>query len=581
MSCLWSRIDTSTNRGDAVQIRHTKITNFRGIKTLDWNVPSGFVCIIGKGDSGKSTILDAIELALSPNGSATFDDSDFFMLDHTKPISIQVTVGGIEDVPDIAATLFSESNYGLYVRGYKDSTIIDEPEEDCEKVLTVELTVGDDLEPIWQVIAPGRHDPTQVRRSHLELFGAIKLGSYADRHFTWSKNSLMSRLLSGGGGDVSRSLAQVARKVRSEPLSLTEFETEATELEKVVKEFGVSVEKYSPKLDVQAIALRSGGLSLHDGNVPLKKHGTGTKRLVALALQQHLYEGKSIRLIDEIEFGLEPYRLTQLIHKIHVDGGQTLTTTHSPVVIRETPAENLVVFHNDIGTINPISLTDGLSPEVVSSVQGSLRKSAESFLSKKIIVCEGATEQGLSRALDLHRQENKKDAFSSLGIAPMDAGGVTECVPLAERLVKAGYDVAILCDSDVLLISPDADLKAKNIEVIRWSGTRFTEQAIFDELSEELLKKVIKLAYELETEAVVRAQLVSGGLTLDADINKWDWADKDVRSKIGKVASKSSWFKRINKAQTLGGVIFGELSNDDKKTDFYTKLELLGDWCEQ
>ena len=61
-----------------MQVRHANISNFRGIRNLDWHVPAGFVCIIGRGDSCKTTFLDAVELALSPNGSANFDDSDFF-----------------------------------------------------------------------------------------------------------------------------------------------------------------------------------------------------------------------------------------------------------------------------------------------------------------------------------------------------------------------------------------------------------------------------------------------------------------------------------------------------------------------
>lgn len=415
-----------------MQIRYAQINNFRGIEFLGWSIPEGLVCIIGQGDSRKSTFLDAVDLALSPSGSAVFDDSDFYNLDHTKPISIQITVGGIEQVSSTESVLFSDANYGLYARGFKDGKIVEEPEDDCEKVLTVELLVNNDLEPIWQVIAPGRHEPKPVRRTHLELFGAIKLGSYTDRHFTWSKNSLVSRLLKGSADGVEHSLAEVGRRVRSEPLRLTEFETESAELEAIVKKFGVSVEKYSPKLDVQAIALRSGGLSLHDGEVPLRKHGTGTKRLVALALQQYLYDGMSIRLIDEIGYGLEPYRLTQLISKIHVDGGQTLTTTHSPVVIREVDAGNLIVFHNENGTVTPVSLVKGLTGRAADAMQASLRKSAESFLSRKIIVCEGATEQGIARALDFYRQSLGKSAYSVLGVAPMDAGGVDQCEPLAE-----------------------------------------------------------------------------------------------------------------------------------------------------
>ena len=545
-------------------------------------MPEGFVCIIGQGDSRKSTFLDAIDLALSPNGSASFDDSDFYNLDHTKPISIQITIGGIEEVPSIESVLFSDANYGLHTRGFKDGKIIDEPEEDCEKVLTVELLVDSDLEPIWQVIAPGRQEPKPVRRSHLELFGAIKLGSYTDKHFTWSRNSLLSRLLKGSSGEVGHSLAEAGRKVRSEPLNLTEFEAEATELETIVRKFGVNVDKYSPKLDVQAITLRSGGLSLHDGEVPLKKHGTGTKRLVALALQQYLYDGMSIRLIDEIEYGLEPYRLTQLISKIHVDGGQTLTTTHSPVVIRETNADNLIVFHNNDGTVTPISLTKNLSTEACDAMQASLRKSAESFLSRKIIVCEGATEQGITRALDFYRQSSDKDAFSVLGVAPMDAGGVDQCEPLARRLLEAGYQVAILCDSDKPLTSSDGDLNKIGIEVIRWDNNHFTEQAIIEDMSDAVVKKVLALARVLSTDAVVKAQLASGGVVVtDDNLNSWDWTDSELRSKIASVASKSDWFKRINKGQLLGRVIFEAVTEDDKKSDFIMKLNKLGEWLDK
>lgn len=565
-----------------MQIRHAQISNFRGIKSLSWSVPEGFVCIIGQGDSRKSTFLDAIDLALSPNGSAAFDDSDFFALDHKQPISIQVTIGGIEEVPSIESVLFSDSNYGLHMRGYRDGAIVDEPEEDCEKVLTVELLVGEDLEPIWQVIAPGRHEPKPVRRAHLELFGTVKLGSYADKHFTWSKNSLVSRLLKGGSGDVGRSLAEVGRKVRSEPLSLTEFEAEASELEDVVRKFGVNVDKYSPKLDVQAVTLRSGGLSLHDGDVPIKKHGTGTKRLVALALQQYLYDGMSIRLIDEIEYGLEPHRLTQLIKKIHVDGGQTITTTHSPVVIREADADKLTVFHNEDGVIKPISLTQGLSAQAAGQMQGTLRKSAESFLAKKIIVCEGATEHGLTRALDTYRQSVGKDAYSFLGVAPMDAGGVSECEPLAERLLQAGYQVAILCDSDVSLPTKDTDLLAKGIKVFRWSGTRYTEQAIFEDLSSTVLIGAVKLAQALETQAVVKDQLTSAGLTITGhDPATWNWSAPVFRSTVAKVASKSSWYKRISKGQILGEKIFASMEAADQKVEFVEKLLQLGEWCEE
>jgi predicted ATP-dependent endonuclease of OLD family len=48
-----------------LQNRHFKLTNFRGISTLSWSPAGSVCCLIGVGNSGKSTVLDAIAAALS------------------------------------------------------------------------------------------------------------------------------------------------------------------------------------------------------------------------------------------------------------------------------------------------------------------------------------------------------------------------------------------------------------------------------------------------------------------------------------------------------------------------------------
>lgn len=57
-------------------IRKISILNFRGIRSLDWRPNDALCFIIGPGDSGKSTILDAIEAALSSRWFS-FVESDF------------------------------------------------------------------------------------------------------------------------------------------------------------------------------------------------------------------------------------------------------------------------------------------------------------------------------------------------------------------------------------------------------------------------------------------------------------------------------------------------------------------------
>ncbi|MCR1572651.1 MULTISPECIES: AAA family ATPase [Stenotrophomonas] len=54
------------------RIRHIAIRNFRSIHSLDWSPSAGVNCLVGPGDSGKSTILDAIDLCLGVRRSVSF-----------------------------------------------------------------------------------------------------------------------------------------------------------------------------------------------------------------------------------------------------------------------------------------------------------------------------------------------------------------------------------------------------------------------------------------------------------------------------------------------------------------------------
>ena len=61
-------------------LHRLSIKNFRGIKDFDQVFGAGLTCIIGRGDSGKSTILDAINYTFSSSWGIHFNDSDFYNL---------------------------------------------------------------------------------------------------------------------------------------------------------------------------------------------------------------------------------------------------------------------------------------------------------------------------------------------------------------------------------------------------------------------------------------------------------------------------------------------------------------------
>lgn len=55
-----------------------KIDRFRGLQALDWKPSSGMNIVLGGGDAGKTTILDAIALLLSPSNSFVLSYADYW-----------------------------------------------------------------------------------------------------------------------------------------------------------------------------------------------------------------------------------------------------------------------------------------------------------------------------------------------------------------------------------------------------------------------------------------------------------------------------------------------------------------------
>jgi predicted ATP-dependent endonuclease of OLD family len=149
-------------------IHRLNIKNFRGIKSFEQVFSSDFVCIIGRGDVGKSTILEAISHVLSPNWNITYYDNDFYNCDLNNSIEIEAVI------KDIPVSLITEEKFGGYINGLNTDTnnIEEELEDHHEKVLIIRLEVDKDLEPKWSVVC-NRHDPKPISatdRGKLNMF---------------------------------------------------------------------------------------------------------------------------------------------------------------------------------------------------------------------------------------------------------------------------------------------------------------------------------------------------------------------------------------------------------------------------
>ena len=59
-------------------LRRLSIRRYKGINDLQWKPSSTLNMIIGGGDSGKSTLLDAVGLLFHPSNSKNLTGSDYY-----------------------------------------------------------------------------------------------------------------------------------------------------------------------------------------------------------------------------------------------------------------------------------------------------------------------------------------------------------------------------------------------------------------------------------------------------------------------------------------------------------------------
>ncbi len=96
------------------RLRHLAISNFRGIRSLAWGVPDGsLLCLIGRGDATKSTVLEAVRRVFSAQWNLQFDDADFHGCRPGGGLRIEAVV---TDFPDEFRDL------GLYGYRYRPSS---------------------------------------------------------------------------------------------------------------------------------------------------------------------------------------------------------------------------------------------------------------------------------------------------------------------------------------------------------------------------------------------------------------------------------------------------------------------------
>jgi len=242
-----------------MEIKHLNVINFRGIKELDWYLPGKYICLVGPGDSTKTTILDAIEYALSPSFTISFDDTDFYNCN--TGISIEIYVS-ISDIPE---EFYEDSKFGLYLRGFEGKKIVDETEGE-DSILTIKLTVSKDLEPEWTVFVERDLEKKEISHRMREKLGIMRIGTQLDRHFTWGKGSILNKW----SINIDQAKSMIADAVRMakegfDDQQIQDLQDIISRISTASKKFGIMPKEcVKARLDTKYISFGYGAISLND-----------------------------------------------------------------------------------------------------------------------------------------------------------------------------------------------------------------------------------------------------------------------------------------------------------------------------
>lgn len=412
------------------------IQRYRGIKHLSWRPARGVNLILGGGDVGKTTILDAINLLLSPTNSASVLDSDYNLRDEEAEFSIEAVMalpsgGGINQLTK-PSWPWNWNGLDAIMPAHDENSA-----PTGEEVYVLRVRGTPDLELSYEIVQPSGTTET-LPVSFRRAIGLVRLSGddRNDRDLRLVQGSALDRLLTDKGlrsrmasklaeNDVRSELSDDARQ------ALTDLD-DAFRKRKLPDDLDIAVTGGQGPSIASLVGLTAKRETVQ---LPLSSWGAGTRRLSALAIAEQIQGGNPITVVDEVERGLEPYRQRILMARLQAATSQAFITTHSPAAISAAAKASLWYMDQ----------TGGLGQLTGAKVAKLRADDPDAFLARLTVVAEGVTEVGFVRSLLTMALASELQPF---GFHVADGGGHDTTIELLKSLSKAGMQFGGFADEE-------------------------------------------------------------------------------------------------------------------------------------
>ena len=468
---------------DAAFIRQIRIERYRGIKSLTWNPVPGMNVVLGGGDVGKTTILEAIALLLSPSNTVNLSEADYWQRDSESEFIIQAMFS-LPSSSDISQQSKLALPWAWNGSDAVQPPIPDDGDDDMPPpslpVYRFQVRGTADLEIVWEIVHP--NDEVDFLPAALrQQIGVVRLGGDErnDRDLRLAYGSALDRLLADKGlkGRISQAFAKfnltnMLAEDANEALAKLDEALEKASLPSKLKLGLTSSQGLSIGALIGLLAASDEGVSL-----PLASWGAGTRRMVTLQIAAAT-ESETRTVIDELERGLEPYRVRKLTQTLQSEATQSFVTTHNAVAI--SAADQAHLWYLD-----PDGHIGRLPREKIARQQD---RDPETFLCRLAIVAEGQTEVGFVRYLLEHVIDGD---LLDHGLRVCHGQGNEASLELLEALADTGLRFGGFADNEGKFSGRWSTLKTKMGKTLFQWGAGSPEQNVIAQLPEDKLIALI------------------------------------------------------------------------------------------
>lgn len=514
---------------EKVKIFSVAIENFRGIRSAKLVLPDHAV-LIGDNNTGKSSVLEAIDLVLGPdrlNRRPPVDEHDFYQGRYLAIAAEGALEGAAPaDMPQIVVEVMitnlsaeQEARFGANIEWLNTNTgvLYDKPDPagvDASNIAAaLRVTFIGEYVPEEDDFAGNTYftrslveeeTPTSFSKKDKQHCGFLFLRSLrtGSRALSLEHGSLL---------DIILRLKEIRPQMWEGTISTLDGLDVASDptlgISGVLESINTSLKKYVPREWGAKPHLKVSNLTREhlrkvvtafiatgegDHAAPFFRQGTGTINMLVLAMLSQIAEDKQnvIFAMEEAETAIPPYAQKRIVHELRKLSAQSIFTSHSPYVLEEFGLDETVILsRTHDGVLSQAKITLPESVKHKRYRQEFRTRFCEGLLSRRVLIAEGATEATAFPVVARRLAELNPTTYASLealGVCTIDAGTESQIADLAGLYKSLGKRTFAICDKQTATAQAAIEAQVERLFMHEEKGI---EDLVLKNTSQEALER--------------------------------------------------------------------------------------------